>query len=99
MHERVSVYLGASEGERETVFKINFIFLSLKIGGPDLAAMDRKLLIFLIFADKVLSSLSRFLSFSCLLSLSCPNPICLSETDKNVYLFDFLTVFVLSGSV
>ena len=36
------------ERERETVFIIKFIFLSREIGGPDLAAMDRKLLIFLI---------------------------------------------------
>ncbi len=42
------VYACVCVRERETVFIINFIFLSREIGGPDLAAMDRKLLIFLI---------------------------------------------------
>ena len=52
MHERVSVCLGASEKERKTVFKINFIFLSREIGLADLAAKGRELLIFLIYFCK-----------------------------------------------
>ena len=88
------------ERERETVFKISFVFLSREIGEASLATKGRELLIFLfVFADKVLSSLSDFslslVCCHCLVSVY-PNP---SGIVKIVYPFDFLTVFVLSGSV
>ena len=89
------------EREREAVFKINFVFSFARnwrgqFGDERQRVVDFSYLFlqiksFLIFPDFSLS----LICSRCLVSVY-PNP---SGIVKNVYLFDFLTVFVLSGSV
>ena len=48
MYVYACVCVRPGERERDCFHNKIYIFLSREIGGPDLAAMDRKLLIFLI---------------------------------------------------